>query len=176
MGYNRRMNDATIKPLNSAERLVERLAPGVTFVYVSNTLHEKQRPNARWLGRQMTVKRGKWVKDLDVEGMTDGFRMEVPKSAASVEWIDADTVRYAIVGAPVHTVTLRFLEGSMVTPCANCGEGVIDSEGWVHEANGVVECDTARLAERGYPDEGYAACPEHYENGSIVTRPRAGGA
>lgn len=93
----------------SATRLIERLSPGVHFVYVANTFHES-RGGTRFIGAEMVVKSGKWVKDIDVLGEPGGFRMELPKASSKVAWVDDETVRYAIVGTPdTHHVTLRFL-------------------------------------------------------------------
>lgn len=91
-----------------SSRLAERLAPGTRFVYEANTYHAEG-GGSRFTGAVMTVKSGKWVKDLDVDGLPGGFRMEIPRAAKHVEWLDDNRVRYAITARPGHHVTLRLL-------------------------------------------------------------------
>lgn len=99
--------------MNAAQRLADRLAPETRFIYRANTYHEslsdvQPRPPVDFVGREMVVVSGRWVKRVAVPGVPDGFHMEVPRAAKHVEWLDDDTVRYAIVGRPEHHVTLHF--------------------------------------------------------------------
>jgi hypothetical protein len=111
--------------MNTIQRLQNRLAPGARFVYESNTWHELLGAD-RWVGKTMTVKSGKRVKDVDVEGDSEGFRIKIPKTARQVEWLGNDWVRYQIVGKHHHYTTLRFLPSS--APEATTGSGVSSSD------------------------------------------------
>jgi hypothetical protein len=63
-----------------------------------------------------------------------------------------------------------------VIPCTNCGQPIteklttnIGAFRWMHVKTLWTECMWTDLVARGYdPHEGYCACPEHYEDGSIV--------
>lgn len=59
-----------------------------------------------------------------------------------------------------------------IIPCTNCGQEITDSDSeqrWVHVETSEIACADDKLNERGLSTEdGYAACPEHYEDGRIV--------